>query len=124
MTKAVPNLLNRTEEFKDDQILHSFGNGLLIKTESMMKRDSLRILPLGNVQGSLMNYMLNFPEVVMGKDIFEPFAGSGPFGLMAMKIGARYAEFLDINPRAVEFQTENARLNVDLLRLLPLRRNP
>ncbi len=72
MTKAVPNLLGRTEEYKDDQILHRFGNGLLIKTESMMKRDSLRILPLGNVQGSLMNYMLNFPEVVMGKDIFEP----------------------------------------------------
>ncbi len=111
MKNTVPNLLNRTEEYKDDQILYRFGNGLLIKTENIMKRDTLRILPLGNPQGALMNYMLNFPEVVMGKDIFEPFAGSGPLGLMALKTGARYAEFLDISPRAVAFQTENAKLN-------------
>ena len=57
MKKAVPNLLNRTEQYRDDHILYHFGNGLSIKTESMMKRDSLRILPLGNVQGSLMNSM-------------------------------------------------------------------
>jgi hypothetical protein len=111
MKRAVPNSLNRTEEYKDDQILYRFGNGLLIKTENIFKKDPMRILPLGNPQGSLMNYMLNFPEAVMDKDIFEPFAGSGPLGLMALKIGARYAEFQDINPRAVVFQTENARLN-------------
>ncbi len=107
----VQNLLNRTEEYKDDQIFYRFGNGLVINTENIMKSDTLRILPLGNPQGSLMNYMLNNPEFVMGKDIFEPFAGSGPLGLMALKVGARYAEFLDINPRAVDYQTKNAKLN-------------
>lgn len=59
----------------------------------------------------LLNYMLNFPDTVSNTDVFDPFAGSGVLGLMALQVGARSATFLDINPRAVEFQTENARLN-------------
>jgi hypothetical protein len=58
-----------------------------------------------------MNHMLNFPEVVKNKDVFEPFAGSGALGFMALKVGARHVDFLDINPRAVAFQVENAALN-------------
>ena len=58
-----------------------------------------------------MNHLLNFPEVGQGKEVFEPFAGSGALGLMALKVGARHVDFLDINPRAVAFQIENAVLN-------------
>jgi hypothetical protein len=58
-----------------------------------------------------MNHMLHFPAVVHGKDVFEPFAGSGALGFMALHLGARHVDFLDVNPRAVTFQRENATLN-------------
>jgi hypothetical protein len=41
----LPNLLQRTHEVQDDQILYRFGNGLTIKTEILRKHDRLRILP-------------------------------------------------------------------------------
>src|SRR5262249_7069716 len=107
----LPNLLQRTHEVQDDQIRYRFGNGLVIKTEILRKPDRLRILPLGTPQGSLMNHMLHFPEVTQGKDVFEPFAGSGALGFMALKLGAHHVDFLDVNPRAVTFQVENAALN-------------
>ena len=107
----LPNLLQRTHEVQGDQILYRFGNGLLIKTEIFRKHDRLRILPLGAPQGSLMNHILHFPDVVHGKDVFEPFAGSGALGFMALKLGARHVDLLDVNPRAVTFQVENAALN-------------
>ena len=107
----LPNLLQRTHEVQNDQILYRFGNGLIIKTEILQKNDRLRILPLGSPQGSLMNHMLHFPEVAQGKDVFEPFAGSGALGFMALKLGARHVDLLDVNPRAVTFQLENATLN-------------
>jgi hypothetical protein len=109
--RPLPNLLQRTHEVQGDQILYRFGNGLLIKTEIFRKPDRLRILPLGAPQGSLMNHMLHFPDVVHGKDVFEPFAGSGALGFMALKLGARHVDLLDVNPRAVTFQVENAALN-------------
>ena len=107
----VPNLLNRTHEVQGDQVLYRFGNGLAVKSETFKSKNPLRVLPLGIPQGTLLNYMLNHPEIVRNMEVFEPFAGSGVLGLMAIKAGARYAEFLDINPRAVEFQTDNASLN-------------
>jgi hypothetical protein len=109
--RPLPNLLQRTHEFRGDQVFYRFGNGLTLKTEIFRKNDRLRILPLGTPQGSLMNHVLNFPEVVKDKDIFEPFAGSGALGFMALKVGARHVDFLDINPKAVAFQVENAALN-------------
>jgi len=108
---ALPDLLQCSREVQGEQVLYRFGNGLRIKTEIFRKNDRLRILPLGTPQGSLMNHMLNFPEVVKGKDVFEPFAGSGALGFMALKVGARHVDFLDINPRAVTFQVKNAALN-------------
>lgn len=108
---ALPDLLHYSREFRGDQVLYSFANGLRIKTEIFSKNDKLRILPLGTPQRSLMNHMSNFPEVVKDKDIFEPFAGSGALGFMALKVGARHVDFLDINPRALTFQVENAALN-------------
>ena len=70
----LPNLLQRTHEVQDDQILYRFGNGLLIKTEIIRKPDRLRILPLGTPQGSLMHHMLHVPNVAHGKDVFGPLA--------------------------------------------------
>ena len=92
-------------------IINRFGNGLTIKTEAFFKRDPMRILPLGGPQGSLMNHMLHFPASVRGKRVFEPFAGSGGVGLMALKVGAAHLDLLDINPRAAEFHRESAALS-------------
>ena len=92
-------------------MFYRFSNGLKIKTEIFNKGDRLRILPLGSPQGSLLNHLLNFPETVQDKSVFEPFAGSGALGFMALKAGARHVDFLDINPRALDFQRENAALN-------------
>ena len=46
--------------------------------------------------------------MVRGKRVFEPFAGSGPLGLMALTQGAEHADLLDINPWAVGYQLRNA----------------
>ena len=108
---SLPDLLGRSSEAQGEEVIYRFANGLTIKTEIFNKDDKLRILPLGSPQGSLMNHMLHFPELVRDKRVFEPFAGSGPLGFMALKVGARHVDFLDINPKASVFQRENARLN-------------
>ncbi len=109
--RNLPDLLQQTREVCGDVVVNRFANGLTIKTEVFNKADRLRILPLGTPQASLMNHMLNFPHGVRGKRVFEPFAGSGALGFTALKAGAAEVEFLDINPRASEFQRENAALN-------------
>ena len=109
--KSLPDLLQRTREVNGEDVLYRFANGLTIKTEVFNKRDRQRILPLGTPQGSLMNHVLNFPETVQHKGTFEPFAGSGALGFMALKAGARHVDFLDINPRAADFHRDNAALN-------------
>ncbi len=63
MSHTLPNLLQRTHEVRGDHVFYRFGNGLVIKTEIFNKPDKLRILGLGSPQGSLMNHLLNFPEV-------------------------------------------------------------
>ena len=109
--RALPDLLQRTREVSGDEVFYHFSNGLTIKTEVFNKRDRQRILPLGTPQGSLMNHLLNFPNTVQHRCIFEPFAGSGALGFMALKAGASHVEFLDINPRAADFHRANAALN-------------
>jgi hypothetical protein len=108
---ALPDLLGRTSEVCGEEVIYRFANGLTVKTEIWNKGDRLRILPLGSPQGSLMNHMLHFPEVVRGREVFEPFAGSGALGFMALKVGATRVDFLDVNPRASDFQRENGELN-------------
>jgi hypothetical protein len=108
---SLPDLLGRTSEVRGEEVVYRFANGLTIKTEVFNKDDKCRILPLGSPQGSLMNHMLHFPELVRDKSLFEPFAGSGALGFMALEVGARHVDFLDINPRASVFHRENARLN-------------
>ncbi len=109
--KTIPDLLQQSRDVCGDVVVNRFANGLTIKTEVFTKPDRLRILPLGTPQASLMNHMLNFPQRVRGRRVFEPFAGSGALGFMALKAGAAAVDFLDINPRAAEFQRENAALN-------------
>ncbi len=108
---GLPDLLGRTSEVHGEEVLHRYANGLAIKTEVWNKGDRTRILSMGAPQGSLMNHLLHFPEVVRGKQIFEPFAGSGAIGFMALTLGAEHVDFLDINPRAAAFLAENAQLN-------------
>ena len=107
----LPNLVQRTRVADGDELVYTFGNGLTVHTEVFMKDDPLRVLPIGTPQDTLINWMLNHPEHIAGKTVFEPFAGSGVLGLMALKLGARHVDFLDINPRAVEFQVANAQGN-------------
>ena len=109
--KGLPDLLLRTRQVNGDEVFYRFGNGLTIKTEVFNKNDRQRILPLGTPQGSLMNHVLSFPETVRDRRVFEPFAGSGALGFMALKAGAKHVDFLDINPRAASFHRANATLN-------------
>jgi hypothetical protein len=109
--KTLSDLLQQTREPSGDEVVYRFANGLTIKTEIFNKSDRWRILPLGTPQGSLMNHMLHFPGTVRDKHVLEPFAGSGALGFMALKAGARHVDFLDINPRAADFQRQNAELN-------------
>lgn len=113
MSKAnsLPDRVGQTSEAEGDEVLYRFSNGLAIRTEVFLKRDPRRILPLGGPQCSLMNHMLGFPEMLHEKQVFEPFAGSGGLGFMALKAGAQHVDFLDINPRAAEFHRGNADLN-------------
>ncbi len=111
MDQSLPNLLNRSCTREGDRIRFRFGNGLEIVAETMSKPDPLRILPLGGPQGILMNFMMNRTEWIAGRSVFEPFAGSGALGFMALKCGAGHVDFLDVNPRTEEFLRENARLN-------------
>ncbi len=108
---SLPDLLGRTREVRGEEVVHRFANGLTVKTEIFEKRDTLRILPLGSPQCALMNHMANFPELVRGKLVFEPFAGSGPHGFMALALGARHVDFVDINPRAPAFHRDTAALS-------------
>lgn len=107
-SRPLPDLLQRSAETHGDRVRYRFANGLVIEAEVFHKRDRLRILPLGSPQGALMNHLLAFPERVRGRLVFEPFAGSGALGLMALAAGAASVDFLDVNPRAAEFQRENA----------------
>jgi hypothetical protein len=52
--------------------------------------------------------MYNHPRAVKDKIVFEPFAGSGPLGFLALALGAKKSVLLDINPRAIEFMRDNA----------------
>jgi len=104
----LPDRLDVQRAIVGDEIVYQYANGLTITTEAFMKADTLRILPLGSPQHALMNHLAHFPERVRDKRVFEPFAGSGALGLMALSLGARSVDFLDINPRAAGFHERNA----------------
>jgi Methyltransferase small domain len=103
--------LRSCSDVRDDVVSITFANGLVIMTERSDKADRLRILPIGRMQGAVLNYLVHHPASAQGRRVGEPFAGSGAFGFMALALGARNVEFVDINPRAAEFQLANARRN-------------
>lgn len=109
--KTLSDLLQATDETNGEEVVYRFSGDFTIKTEIFFKSDSQRILPLGSPQKALMNHLLHFPERVRGKGVFEPFAGSGALGFMSLKAGARHVDPVDINPRAADFQRDNAVLN-------------
>jgi Conserved hypothetical protein 95 len=108
---ALPNRIQRTRETQADHWLYRFANGLVIQTDPFMRADPSRVLPVGGPQDVIMNRLACFPELVANKSVFEPFAGSGVLGLMALRLGAAHVDFLDINPRAQSFQIANAERN-------------
>jgi len=109
--QSLEDRLQLTREVRGDRVVYRFANGLVIETEVFHKSDRLRILPLGSPQGALMNHLSGFPERVRDRSVFEPFAGSGALGFMALALGARHADFLDVNPRAEGFLRANAQAN-------------
>jgi hypothetical protein len=111
LSHGLPNLVEREVREEGELLLFRYPNGLAIQTEKPLRNDPLRILPLGVPQAALMNFMLHSPELLEGRLVFEPFAGSGAIGLMALKAGARRVELLDINPKAVRFQKRNSERN-------------
>ena len=115
------NLINRTSEYLQDKVIHKFKNGFELITETFMNSDPNRVLPIGGPQDAILNYLANNSYLVEGKHVFEPFAGSGVFGLMALYMGASSSDLLDINPHAIELQLQNAdknKLNKEKLRCI------
>jgi tRNA1(Val) A37 N6-methylase TrmN6 len=101
----------RSVSSEGDGRLFRYENGLAIRTDAPLAPSRDRVLGLGTPQATLMNYMLCRPDRLSGRVVFEPFAGSGAIGLMALRAGARHVDLLDINPRAVRFAKENASRN-------------
>lgn len=93
-----------------DHFLYRFVD-LEIKTDRWDRREDDRVLGLGGSVHVLMNYLWHHPELVRGKTFFEPFAGSGPLGFLALRLGAKHVTLLDVNPRAIEFMQHNAARN-------------
>lgn len=108
---TLPNRVARTVASGGDGRLFRYENGLEIRTDVPLAPSRNRVLGLGTPQAALMNYMLCRPERLAGRLVFEPFAGSGAIGLMALRAGARHVDLLDINPRAVRFAKDNASRN-------------
>jgi SAM-dependent methyltransferase len=94
-----------------DGRLFRYENGLEIRTDAPLAPRRDRVLGLGTPQATLMNYLLCRPERLAGRLVFEPFAGSGAIGLMALRAGARHVDLLDKSPRAVRFEKDNASRN-------------
>lgn len=94
----------------EDYWMYQFDE-LIFRTESLSKPANDRVISLGPACGIQMAYMARHPEIVSGKTVIEPFAGSGPLGLTALHLGAASACFVDINPRALEFLRYNATQN-------------
>lgn len=108
---GLPNRLQRAREAHPDCWTFRFANGLTVRTDPFMQPDRARVLPIGGPQDVILNRLVNTPESVAGKRVFDPFAGSGVLGLMALRLGAAHVDFLDVSTRAQTFQIENAKRN-------------
>jgi len=108
---ALPNRVARSVASDGDGRLFRYESGLEIRTDAPLAPSRGRVLGLGTPQATLMNYMLCRPDRLAGRLVFEPFAGSGAIGLMALRAGARHVDLLDKSPRAVRFAKDNASRN-------------
>lgn len=106
---TIPRMALDRESFPD-HFLYRFAD-LEIKTDRWDREQDDRVLGLGGSVHVLINYLWHHPELVRGRIFFEPFAGSGPLGFLALRLGAEHATLLDINPRAIEFMRHNAARN-------------
>ncbi|QHC31815.1 MULTISPECIES: methyltransferase [unclassified Streptomyces] len=98
-------------EVTGDVITYTHPGGLTVRAERGEKKDRLRILPLTRLQAALLDHLTAVPALAAGKRVFEPFAGSGAFGFMALRLGARHVDLLDINPRAAQFHRATTAAN-------------
>lgn len=94
-----------------DRVTYTFTNGLVVYAEAPETDDRLRILPLTRLQGVVLHYLTTHAECARGKRVFEPFAGSGALGFMALRLGATRVDFVDVNPRAAQFQQQTSHSN-------------
>ena len=108
---ALPNVLGRTRDVSGDVWIHRYASGLVVHTDPFMRRDPRRVLPIGGPQDVITNRLACLPHLVAGKRVADAFAGSGVFGLVALKLGAAHVDFIDINPRAIDFIHANAARN-------------
>jgi len=109
--QVLPNLLGKSREMQDNRWVYTYANGLVVHTDPFMRRDPARVLPIGGPQDVIMNRLIHKPQIVLGKSVLDAFAGSGVLGLMALKLGARHVDFVDVSPRAGEFEIANCRRN-------------
>jgi SAM-dependent methyltransferase len=105
------NKLGKTRETVGEHWVHRYANGLVVHTDPFMRRDTARVLPIGGPQDVIMNRLIHWPDIVRGRRVLDVFAGSGVFGLLALKLGAAHVDFVDVSPRAVAFSSENCRRN-------------
>lgn len=108
---SLPNLLGKSREVQDDRWIYRYANGLVVHTDPFMRSDGARVLPIGGPQDVMMNRLINKPDIVLRKRVLDAFAGSGVLGLMALKLGAAHVDFVDVNPRAIEFEVANCERN-------------
>jgi hypothetical protein len=108
---GLANILGKVRAEAGEHWVFRFANGLEVHTDPFMRRDTGRVLPIGGPQDVILNRLAQKPDLVLGKHVLDVFAGSGILGLMALKLGAAHVEFVDINPRACEFASENCRRN-------------
>jgi SAM-dependent methyltransferase len=109
--EPVGNILGKTWDVEGPHWVFRFANGLVVHTDPFMRRDPARVLPVGGPQDMIMNRLVRWPDIVAGKRVLDIFAGSGILGLMALRLDAASVDFVDINPRAVRFVTENCARN-------------
>jgi tRNA1(Val) A37 N6-methylase TrmN6 len=102
------HVLWRTHLTDDGRVEYVFCNDLVVTAQVAEMDHYRRILPLTRLQGALLSYLLRAPSIAYRKQVFEPFAGAGALGFMALSTGAKSVDFLDINPRAQMFQRETA----------------
>ncbi len=93
-----------------DSWVYRFGE-LVFQTDKLDRPDQNRVIALGAACGIQMQYIASHPELVRGKNVLEPFSGSGPLGIVALALGAERVTFVDINSRAMDFLLENIKRN-------------